>query len=90
MMVLGLGLFSLITASLSAFLISREEREVAREEERLIEKGEEMIEMEETVLGEELEAIERLERIETRMAGLEEALNRLVDRMAERGGGDKR
>ena len=67
LMILGLGLFSLITASFSAFLIAREE--------------EELIEHEKEVVSEEERAIAKLERIEDRLEGLERNLSLLIDRL---------
>lgn len=64
LMALGLGLFSLITASFSAFLISREE--------------EELIEKEEKVVSDEQRAIAKLEQIEARLEKLENGLSRLI------------
>ena len=66
LMVLGLGLFSLITASFSAFLISRDEEEIIRKEEDIIEKREDIIEKEEKVASEERRTIAKLEMIEGR------------------------
>jgi len=76
LMVLGLGLFSLITASFSAFLISREEEEFVGKEADLIEKEKE-------VASEELQAIAKLERIEARLESLEENLGVLIDQLSE-------
>ena len=69
LMVLGLGLFSLLTASFSAFLIAREE--------------EELIEQEKEVAAEEEKAIAKLERIETRLESLEQGLATLIDRIPQ-------
>lgn len=66
LMVLGLGLFSLMTANFSAFL-------VARQEEELIEKEEEFVSQEKL-------AIEKLERIEQRLDNLEQGLTQLLQR----------
>lgn len=66
LMVLGLGLFSLMTANFSAFL-------VARQEEELIEKEEEFV-------SQEMLAIEKLERIEKRLDNLERGLSQLLQR----------
>ena len=74
LMILGLGLFSLITASFSAFLISREEEEV-------IEKEKEIIEKEEAVMSEEKRVSARLENIEERLGNLEESITKLIDRL---------
>ena len=64
---LGLGLFSLLTASFSAFLISREE--------------EELIGREKEVAEEEERAIAKLESIETRLESLEQGLATLISRL---------
>ena len=67
LMILGLGLFSLITASFSAFLIAREE--------------EELIEQEKEVVSEEANAIAKLEQIESRLESLERNLSKLIERL---------
>jgi len=67
LMILGLGLFSLITASFSAFLIAREE--------------EELIEQEKEVASEEAQAVAKLEKIEKRLESLEQNLSLLIDRL---------
>jgi voltage-gated potassium channel len=82
LMVLGLGLFSLITASFSAFLISREDEEIIKKEEEIIEK-------EEKVAREEWRAISKLDRIENRLEKLERDLTRLIDRLPDRDGDGK-
>lgn len=69
LMILGLGLFSLITASFSAFLIAREE--------------EELIEQEKEVVTEEERAIAKLERIENRLENLERDLGELIKRFPQ-------
>lgn len=84
LMVLGLGLFSLMTASFSAFLISREEEEVLKREEEIIKKEEEVIEKEEQVIGEEILAAARLEKIDRRLRELEKTLNLLATRLREK------
>lgn len=78
LMVLGLGLFSLITASFSAFLISREDEEIIRIEEDIMAK-------EKIVASEERRAIAKLEKIEDRLEKLEQNLSHLLDRMEENG-----
>jgi voltage-gated potassium channel len=83
LMVLGLGLFSLITASFSAFLISRDEEGMVRKEEELIEKEEELLEQEQEVVSEEKQAIARLESIERRMGNLERGLDQLIERLSD-------
>ena len=82
LMVLGLGLFSLITASFSAFLIAREEEEVLQEEERLIGKEEALIAKEEAVVTEEMRALAKIEDVERRLEQLEKTLSKLVDRLS--------
>ena len=69
LMILGLGLFSLLTASFSAFLISREE--------------EELIGKEKEVAEEEERAIAKLENIETRLEALEQGLATLISRLPQ-------
>ena len=81
LMVLGLGLFSLITASFSAFLIVREEEEVIQEEERILEREEAILEKEAEVADQEERALEKLEAIEKRMERLEESLSKIIDRL---------
>ena len=82
LMVLGLGIFSLITASFSAFLISREEKSIVEKEETLIERGKELIEKEQEVVIEEKQAMVRLASIERRMANLERGLGQLIERLS--------
>lgn len=84
LMILGLGLFSLITASFSAFLVSREEEKVVKTEESLIQKEEELIRKEGEIMGQERRAIAKLESIEHRLANLEEGLSRLIAQLSER------
>ncbi len=67
LMILGLGLFSLLTANFSAFLIVQEE--------------EEFIDRERELASEERETAAKLERIESRLENLEKGLERLIDRM---------
>lgn len=83
LMILGLGLFSLITASFSAFMISREEEEV-------IEKEVEIIEQSKEVATEEMRAIAKLERIENRLEKLERDLGELIEHLSIPDGGGKR
>jgi len=89
LMVLGLGLFSLITATFSAFLIARDEEELIEKEERILEKGDEIIEkegalleQEQSVVSEEGRIIERLSGMEERLEQLEGKLDRLIDRLS--------
>ena len=76
LMLLGLSMFSLITANFSAFLITREEEEVVQKEEILLQKGE-------AVVGEEKRAIAKLEEIEHRLERLEQGLERLIERLPD-------
>jgi voltage-gated potassium channel len=89
LMVLGLGLFSLMTASFSAFLISREEEKVIEREETFIEKEEEFLEKEEEAISQETEALEKLARIESRLEKLETGLDRLMDKLTDEAPGKK-
>ena len=75
LMVLGLGLFSLITASFSAFLISRGE--------------EELLEQEKEVVSEEEQAIAKLERIEDRLENLERNLGQLIAQFSREAGANR-
>ncbi len=63
-MLMGLGLFSLITANFSAFF-------VAREETKLMQKEEEVLEREVQVLVGERKIIQHLQKIEARIEALE-------------------
>ena len=83
LMILGLGLFSLITASFSAFLIAREEEEIVEKEEAIIEKKKE-------VATQELHAIAKLDQIEGRLENLERDLGRLIDHLSEDGNSENR
>lgn len=89
LMILGLGLFSLMTASFSAFLITREEEKVIEREETIIEKEEALLEKEREAVGHEAAALERLARIEARLATLEGGLKRLVDKLVDADPGGK-
>jgi voltage-gated potassium channel len=93
LMILGLGLFSLLTANFSAFLISREEAEIIEKEEGIIEKQEEIIAKERKVASKEGRMMAQLESIENRLEDLEQNLQRLFDHLSEenaasRGAGD--
>lgn len=88
LMVLGLGLFSLITASFSAFLISRDEKGIIKKEKIMIKKGEELIEKEQEVVTEEKQAMVRLASIERRMGNLERGLGRLIEQLAVASGAE--
>ena len=89
LMILGLGLFSLMTASFSAFLITREEEKVVKQGESLMEKEEEFLEKEREAISQETEALEKLESIEARLANLETGLDRLMDKLTDEGSGKK-
>ena len=83
LMVLGLGMFSLLTANFSAFLIIREEEGIVKKEETLIEKEEELIEKGEIFAGEEMRAIAKLESIEARLENLERGLSQLIQQLSK-------
>tara|TARA_R110002096_G_scaffold42144_15_gene113783 strand:+ start:10895 stop:11839 length:945 start_codon:yes stop_codon:yes gene_type:complete len=83
LMILGLGLFSLITASFSAFLISREEAEIIEKEEDIIEKQEEIIAKERRVASKEGRVIAQLNSIEDRLGALERNLDQLINHLSE-------
>jgi len=89
LMILGLGLFSLITATISAFLIARDEEELIEKEERILEKGEEIIrqegallEREKSVVSEEGQMLQHLSNVENRLGKLEDKLDRLIDQLS--------
>ena len=89
LMILGLGLFSLITATFSAFLIARDEEELIEKEERILEKEVEIIEKEgaildgeKSVVSEEERILQQLAGMEVRMGQLEDKLDRLMDRLS--------
>ena len=88
LMVLGLGLFSLITATFSAFLIARDEEELIEREERILERGDELIEREGAILEQEKSVADEEGRILRQLSGMEERiglleskLDRLLDRL---------
>ncbi len=66
-MLIGMGLFSLITASFSAFFIAKEERKIVRKEEEVLEK-------EAQVLVGEQRILHHLQQIEKRIESLEQRL----------------
>lgn len=78
LMVLGLGLFSLITATISALFVVREEEELIDKEERILERGGELIEREKSVVSEEGQIVEQLSGMEDRLEQLEGKLDRLI------------
>lgn len=63
-MLIGLGLFSLITANFAAFFVAREER-------RIVEKEQEVLEKEQQVLVGEQRIIHQLQQIEKRLQAME-------------------
>jgi voltage-gated potassium channel len=67
-MLIGLGLFSLITANFSAFF-------VVREELKLVKKEEEVLEKEVQVLVSEQKILEHLQKIEQRLHSLENEIS---------------
>lgn len=76
MILLGMGLFSLITASFTAFFVAREEEAV---EEEIVEQVEEK----------EADTNDRLEQIDARLARLEKTLETLTMALAEQRQGNK-
>jgi voltage-gated potassium channel len=66
-MLIGMGLFSLITASFSAFFIAKEERKIVRKEDEVLEK-------EVQVLVGEQRILHHLQQIEKRIEALEQRL----------------
>lgn len=66
-MLIGLGLFSLITANFSAFFVAREER-------KIVEKEQEVLEKETQVLVGEQRILRQLQQIENRIEALEQRL----------------
>ncbi|HQQ62488.1 MAG TPA: ion channel [Pseudomonadales bacterium] len=73
-MLVGLGLFSLITANFSAFFVAREEQKIIQREEQLLEKEQQVIEQETKVLVGEDKIIRHLQMIEARIKALEEKI----------------
>ncbi|MGB0578080.1 MAG: potassium channel family protein, partial [Limisphaerales bacterium] len=89
LMILGLGLFSLITATFSAFIIARDEEEFIEKEERILKRGDEIIEkegvileQEKSVVSEEGRILQQLSAMENRLEKLEAKLDRLTDRLS--------
>lgn len=76
LILLGLGLFSLLTANFSAFFISREE-------DKVLEKEEELIREEDILIRREHAAAAKLDAIEGRLAKLEAGLEQLLRRSAK-------
>lgn len=66
-MLLGMGLFSLITANFSAFFVAREELKLVSKEEKVLEK-------EVQVLVSEQKILEHLQKIEERLHALEKEI----------------
>jgi voltage-gated potassium channel len=75
-MLVGLGLFSLITANFAAFFVAREEQKIIQREEQLLEKEQQVIEQETKVLVGEDKIIRHLQMIEARIKALEEKIPR--------------
>lgn len=69
-MLIGLGLFSLITANFSAFFVAREER-------KIVQKEQEVLETEVKVLVGEQRILQHLQQIESRLHTLERKLSEL-------------
>lgn len=72
MMLMGLGLFSLITANFSAFFVAREER-------KIVEKEQEVLEKEAQVLVGEQRILRHLQQIENRIEALEKHIRQDSD-----------
>lgn len=66
-MLLGMGLFSLITANFSAFFVAREEIKLVKKEEQVLEKEVQVLVSEEKILG-------HLKKIEERLHALEKEI----------------
>lgn len=71
-MLIGMGLFSLITANFSAFFVAREER-------KIVEKEQEVLETEEKVLVGEQKILHHLQQIEARLQKMERKLDDQID-----------
>lgn len=67
-MLLGMGLFSLITANFSAFFVTREELKLVKKEEQVLEKEVQVLVSEQKILG-------HLEKIEERLHALEKEIS---------------
>lgn len=92
LMVLGLGLFSLITATISALFVVREEEEliekeelILKQEDEIIEKEGAILEQEKSVVSEEGQIIQQLSGVEDRLGQLEAKLDGLIDRLSAQG-----
>lgn len=79
LMGLGLGLFSLITATFSAFLIERDEEGILEKGEEISEKEDEIIEMEERLKNREARTVEQISSLEERLQALEGKIDHLID-----------
>ena len=66
-MLLGMGLFSLITANFSAFFVAREEIKLVQKEEQVLEKEVQVLVSEQKILG-------HLQKIEERLHALEKEI----------------
>lgn len=67
-MLLGMGLFSLITANFSAFFVTREELKLVKKEEQVLEKEVQVLVSEQKILG-------HLQKIEERLHALEKEIS---------------
>lgn len=73
-MLLGMGLFSLITANFSAFFVAREEMKLVQKEDQVLEKESEVLEKETQVLVSEQKILGHLQKIEDRLHALEKEI----------------
>ncbi|HSC76381.1 MAG TPA: ion channel [Pseudomonadales bacterium] len=71
-MLVGLGIFSLITASFSAFFVTREETKLVKKEEQVLEKEVQVLVSEQKILG-------YLQKIEERLHALEKEISNKND-----------
>jgi voltage-gated potassium channel len=71
-MLIGMGLFSLITANFSAFFVAREEIKLVKKEEQVLEKEVQVLVSEEKILG-------HLRKIEERLRALEKEISNKND-----------
>lgn len=71
-MLLGMGLFSLITANFSAFFVTREELKLVKKEEQVLEKEVQVLVSEEKILA-------HLRKIEERLHALEKEISQKND-----------
>lgn len=74
-MLLGIGLFSLITANFSAFFIAREEISLVNKERKVLKKEEQVLEKEVQVLVSEQKILNHLQKIEERLHSLEKKIS---------------